>query len=243
MHLALLALLAGCANPVTTSDPTRLGANDGIIVYRMKCGPGVAWGQIFPSGESLRGFKAETRRAGILSCRDGMQVQVLPAGRYFVGKVGYRGIVDFAENAAMQIDVVPGKLNYIGHITLPSSLDMGKVLISDPFVADRHEEAQTWLAANQTLLQGQYPFVAALARSPSNVATSEVAEESAAEFTVVLKLRVDEAGSVREGHIAKSSGNINLDDTALAEAVRNWQVAPVPAGNWGNYAVTYRLAN
>lgn len=252
LQLALVALLAGCAVPVTVPDATRLTADEGIIVYSVKCGPGVAWAQFFPSGESSRGYRAESRRAGILSCGDEVQTQRLQAGRYFVGKVGYRGVVDFTEATAMQFQVAAGKLNYIGHITLPSSDDIGAVLISDPFVSERQGEAVTWLAANHASLHGEYEIVTALAQSPSRLATNGREQGGAAadatQFTVILKLRVAADGSVREGHIAESSGNISVDDTALAEAVRNWQITPAteggaPVQKWGNYSVTYRRAN
>lgn len=49
---------------------------------------------------------------------------------------------------------------------------------------------------------------------------------------------------VREGHIAKSSGNLIVDETAVREAVRNWMLAPSVEGEkWGNYSVTYRSSN
>jgi TonB family protein len=91
----------------------------------------------------------------------------------------------------------------------------------------------------------------ALARAPSklteNVPEERSAREGVTEFTVVLKLRVAENGSVKEGHIARSSGNASLDDTALLDAVRNWQVTSATQGGaaigkWGNYSVTYRRA-
>lgn len=250
--LAVVAALGGCANPVTMSDPTRGAKDEGVIVYRVKCGPGIAWGQIFHSGENPSAFNAQARRAGILSCRDGMQTQRLPAGRYFVGKIGFRGVVDFNEEAAMQFSVAAGQLSYIGHVTLPSNAETGDLLISTPFVSDRRDEALTWLAANGASSQGPVEVVTALAQSPSrqttNGAEQRSASDSAAEFTVVLKLRVAEDGSVREGHIAQSSGNVSLDDAALAEAVHNWQVTSATEGGasvakWGHYSVTYRSTN
>ena len=249
--LALLALLGGCANQASTHS-ARLAASEGVIVYRMTCGPGVAWGQIFRSGESLKGAKAESRRAGILSCREpGVQTQRLPAGRYFVGKIGYQVVVDFDEPAAMQFEVAAGQASYIGHISLPSSSDIGKLLIGDPFVSDWHGELQPWIASNPVALNGQREVITALAQAPSKLIASVPADpyarEGTTEFTVVLKLRVAENGSVKEGHIAKSSGNASLDDTALMDAVRNWQVTSATQGGaaiekWGNYSVTYRRA-
>jgi TonB family protein len=256
IHLALLVSLAGCVQPLTVPDSLRLEEDEGLIVYRMKCGPGVAWGRVYRSGENPKGYKAESPRSTMLSCADDMQVQSLRAGRYFIGKVGALGAVDFSEEAAMQFDVAAGKLSYIGHITLPSSVDdesasLRMVLITDPFVSDRREDAIAWLAANQASLQGRYEFIVGLAGAPGKPAANGLAEQGgqrgAAEFTVVLKLRVGADGSVREGHIATSSGNPSLDETALTEAFRNWRVAPAtesgkPVEKWGNYSVTYRLA-
>jgi TonB family protein len=234
------------------SDSARLAANQGIIVYRMTCGPGVAWGQIFRSGESLKGSKAESRRAGILSCREpGVQTQRLAAGRYFVGKIGYQAVVDFDEQVAMQFEVAAGQAHYIGHISLPSSTDTGKLLIGDPFVSDWHDELQMWIASKPVALHGQHELITALAQAPSkliaNLPEELSARAGATELTVVLKLRVAENGSVKEGHIARSSGNTHLDDTALMDAVRNWQVTPATQGGaaiekWGNYSITYRRA-
>jgi TonB family protein len=249
LQLAVWASVAGCVQPATVPDSTRLEADEGIVVYDMKCGPGIAWGQVFRSGARSNGYTAESRRTALLSCRDGAQIQSLKAGRYFVGKVGFQGVVDFSEEAATQFDVAAGKLNYIGHITLPSSVDTGKVLIADPFVNDRRDEALAWLGANQSSLQQQYEFVTALAQSPSRVTTDELTEENGQsgviDFTVILKLRVAADGSVREGRIARSSGNAGLNQTALSEAVRSWRVAPAseggtPVEQWGNYSVTYR---
>jgi TonB family protein len=188
----------------------------------------------------------------LLSCQAGEQTHRLKAGRYFVGRVGQGGTVAFSEEAAMQFEVAAGKLNYIGDITLPSSLDSGKVLISDPFVRDQRDEALARLSANDPSLSQQYEFVTALAQSASKPTASELAEQngpsSASEFTVVLKLRVAANGSVREGRIAKSSGNPSLDQTALSEAVRNWRLTPASEGGtsgetWGDYSVTYWRAH
>jgi TonB family protein len=185
----------------------------------------------------------------LLSCQAGEQTHRLKAGRYFVGRVGQGGTVAFSEEAAMQFEVAAGKLNYIGDITLPSSLDSGKVLISDPFVRDQHDEALASLTANDPSLSQQYEFVTALAQPASKPTPSEQnGPGSATEFTVVLKLRVAANGSVREGRIAKSSGNAILDQTALSEAVRNWRVTPASEGGtsgetWGDYSVTYWRAH
>jgi TonB family protein len=183
----------------------------------------------------------------MLNCRQGVQIQKVKAGQYFVGKVGFQGTVDFSEESATRFDVAVGKLNYIGHIALPSSFDkgenLGRVLISDPFVIDRREEADAWLVANQVSLDPQYEFVVAVARS-----AERSTEGGGTALTVILKLRVGADGSVREGHIAKPSGNDFVDDSALREAVRNWRLLPAiengaPVERWGNYSVTYRPTN
>lgn len=51
-----------------------------------------------------------------------------------------------------------------------------------------------------------------------------------------------------KGHVAKASGNIVVDETAVREAVRNWMLTPAveggtPVEKWGNYSVTYRPSN
>jgi TonB family protein len=254
--LALLLSLAGCATPVMVSDSIRLKEDEGIIVYRMSCGPGIAWGQVFPSGENSKGYLAEFNRAGMLLCPDGMQTQRLRAGHYFVGKIGYEGVIDFSEQDAMQFDVAAGKLNYIGHIKLPSSVEKKNgrrlVLISDPVVRNRSEEALAWLAANHASVHRRYEFVAALAQSPGKPATNALAEQSrqggVTEFTVVLRVLVGADGSVKEARVEKPSGNASLDEKALSEALRNWKLEPAtedgkPIEKWGNFSVTYKLTD
>lgn len=256
IHFALLASVVASASSLAASKPIRLKEDEGIIVYRVKCGPGIAWAQFYRSGESAKGYRAEARRAGMLNCPDGVQIQKAKAGHYFVGKVGFQGVVDFSEETATQFDVAAGKLNYIGHIALPSSFDkgegLGRVLISDPFVIDRREEALAWLATNQADPYREYEFVAGVARAPGKLIANELEEPGSQSgetaLTVILKLRVGANGSVREGHIAKPSGNDIVDETALSEAVRNWMLTPAiengtPVEKWGNYSVTYRRTN
>lgn len=252
IHFALLASLVSGASALAAPKPIRLKEDEGVIVYSLKCGPGIAWAQLFRSGQNSRGYRAESKRAGMLNCLEGVQLQKIKAGRYFIGKAGFQSVVDFSEEAATQFDVVVGKLNYIGQITLPSSFDkgenLGRVLISDPFVNDRQQDALAWLAANQPSLQQEYEFVAGLAQSPDKLISSSLDELSnpggSTAFNVILKLRVAADGSVREGHIAKSSGNVIVDETAVREAVRNWMLAPSVEGEkWGNYSVTYRSSN
>ncbi|HEY5755588.1 MAG TPA: TonB family protein [Steroidobacter sp.] len=249
IYLALVASFVGCGAAVAAPKSIRLKEDEGVIVYSMKCGRGVAWAQLFRSGANSKGYRAESRRAGMLNCPEGVQLQKLKAGHYFIGKAGFQSVVDFSEEAATQFDVVAGKLNYIGQISLPSSFDkgenLGRVLISDPFVNDRHQDALDWLVANQPSLQQEHEFVAGLAQSPDELMTNALDEHSdSTGLTVVLKLRVGADGSVREGHIAKSSGNVIVDETAVREAVRNWMLTPSVAGEtWGNYSVTYRPSN
>jgi TonB family protein len=252
VQFALLASLVGCASAMAAPKAIRMKEDEGVIVYSMKCGPGIAWAQLFRSGQSSKGYRAESKRAGMLNCLEGVQIQKIKAGRYFIGKAGFQSVVDFSEEAATQFDVTVAKLNYIGQITLPSSFDkaenLGRVLIGDPFVNDRKQDALAWLAANQPSLQREYEFVAAMAQSPDKLMSSSLDELSdpggSAVFNVILKLRVAADGSVREGHIAKSSGNVIVDETAVREAVRNWMLAPSAEGEkWGNFSVTYRSSN
>jgi hypothetical protein len=165
-------LLAGCAQPARVSDSLRLKDAEGIIVYRMNCGPHVAWGEFYRSGEGSAGFFAGFTRAGALLCQEGVQTQRIKAGRYYIGKIGYTGWIDIAENAAIAFSVTPGKLNYIGHIGLPSSVtrDGGRTVVSvgDPVVSDKSVEAQDWLATEQGALR-QYEFIKALAQAPAKV--------------------------------------------------------------------------
>jgi hypothetical protein len=160
-------MMVGCAQPARVSDSLSLKDGEGVIVYRMSCGPHVAWGEFFRSGEGSAGFFAGLKRAGALLCQEGVQSQRLKAGRYYVGKIGYTSWVDIAESDAMSFTVAPRKLNYIGHIELPSnaSRDGGRtlVLISDPVVSDRSAEAENWLATEQNLLR-KYEFIKALAQ-------------------------------------------------------------------------------
>ena len=164
-----VALLAGCAQPARVPDSVKLKDDEGVIVYRMNCGSHIAWGEFYRSGEGSAGFFAGFRRAGALLCQEGVQTQRLEAGRYFIGKIGYTSWVDLAENEAMTFTVTPGKLNYIGHIQLPSRVqsDGGRtlVLIGDPVVSDRSAEAHSWLTTEQDLL-GRYEFMKALAQAP-----------------------------------------------------------------------------
>jgi len=250
---ALLASLASGASVVAAPKSIRLKEDEGVIVYSMKCGPGIAWAQLFRSGENSKGYRAESRRSGMLNCPDGVQVQKLKAGRYFIGKAGFQSVVDFSEEAATRFEVVAARLNYIGQITLPSSFDkgenLGRVLISDPFVNDRHEDALAWLASNQPSLEQDYEFVTSVAQSPDKEVSNALDEtRDSTALTVILKLRVAANGSVREGHVAESSGNIVVDETAVREAVRNWTLTPAieggaPVEKWGNYSVTYRPSN
>jgi hypothetical protein len=163
------ALLAGCALPARVSDSLRLKEDEGVIVYRMNCGQHVKWGEFFRSGQGSAGFLAGFRRAGALLCQEGVQTQRLEAGRYYIGKIGYTGWVDIAEDAAMTFTVTPGKLNYIGHIRLPSDATRVRaqvsVLISDPVVSDKSAEAQEWLTTEQGPLR-RYEFITALAQPP-----------------------------------------------------------------------------
>ena len=164
-----VAVLAGCAQPARVPDSVKLKDDEGVIVYRMNCGPHVAWGEFYRSGDGSAGFFAGFKRAGALLCQEGVQTQRLKAGHYFIGKIGYTSWVDIAENEAMTFAVTPGKLNYIGHIRLPSSVqsDGGRtlVLIGDPAVSDKSSEAQSWLGTEQDLL-GRYEFLNALAQPP-----------------------------------------------------------------------------
>jgi len=166
------ALLVGCAQPARVSDSLSLKDGEGVIVYRMSCGPHVAWGEFFRSGEGSSGFFAGLTRAGALLCQEGVQTQRLKAGRYYVGKIGYTSWVNIAEDDAMTFTVTPGKLNYIGHIQLPSNAtkDDGRTLvwISDPVISDKSAEAEDWLTTEQSLLR-KYEFMKSLAQSPANV--------------------------------------------------------------------------
>jgi len=154
------------------SDSLSLKDGEGVIVYRMTCGPQVAWGEFFRSGQGSAGFFAGMRRAGALLCQEGVQTQRLEAGRYYIGKIGYTGWVDIAENDATTFTVTPGKLNYIGHIQLPSDANQVRgrteVLIGDPVVSDKSAEAQEWLTTNQGPLR-RYEFVTALAQASAKV--------------------------------------------------------------------------
>jgi TonB family protein len=65
--------------------------------------------------------------------------------------------------------------------------------------------------------------------------------------TVVLKLHVLEDGSVADAIIEKTSGHPDLDYAALYEAFR-WRLAPgtiddTPSRMWGQFAVTFKLAD
>ncbi len=60
------ALLAGCAHPARVSDSVKLKDEQGVIVYRMSCGPQVAWGELYRSGQSSAGFFTGFNRAGAL---------------------------------------------------------------------------------------------------------------------------------------------------------------------------------
>ena len=254
--LALLASLAGCAQPARVADSVQIKPGEGVIVYRMNCGPGVEWGQIFRSGASSKGYFAEYKRAGVLSCADGVQTQRLQSGRYFIGKVGYESAIAFSEETAMLFDVAASKLNYIGHISLPSAIErklgMRRVLIGDPRVIDRRDEALAWLAGNQASMQQQYEFVGALAQSRNSGRTTSlpVAVDPSSvhvrDLTVILKLRVGTDGRVKEGHIAKSSGIASLDAQALRQAIRDWKLTPAiengaPVEKWGDYSWTLKL--
>ena len=166
------ALLAGCAHPARVSDSVKLKDEQGVIVYRMSCGPQVAWVEFYRSGQSSAGFFSGFNRAGALLCQEGVQTQRVKAGRYFIGKIGYTSWIYIAENEAMTFVVTPGKLNYIGHIGLPSSLKQERgrilVLISDPVVRDKSAEAEGWLNAEQGSLR-RYEFTKALAQAPAKV--------------------------------------------------------------------------
>jgi hypothetical protein len=173
-------LLVGCAQPARVSDSLRLKDGEGVIVYRMSCGQHVAWGEFFRSGEGSAGFFAGLKRAGALLCQEGVQSQRLEAGRYYVGKIGYTRWVDIAEIDAMTFTVAPGKLNYIGHIQLPSNAtrEGGRtlVLISDPVVSDKSAEAEDWLAEQDRLRK--YEFIKALAQPSAKVGKQRPAADS-----------------------------------------------------------------
>jgi hypothetical protein len=174
-------LLVGCAQPARVSDSLSLKDGEGVILYRMSCGPHVAWGEFFRSGEGSAGFFAGLKRAGALLCQEGVQSQRLKAGRYYVGKIGYTSWVNFAEIDAMSFTVAPGKLNYIGHIQLPSNAtrDGGRtlVLISDPVVIDKSAEAEAWLTTEQSLLR-KYEFIKALAQASAKLGKQRPAADS-----------------------------------------------------------------
>jgi TonB family protein len=255
-YAGLLALLAGCTiPPARVADSVRLKDDAGIIVYRMNCGPGVAWAEFYQSGANAAGYVASLRRAGALLCVDGVQTKQLTAGTYFIGKIGYETWVEFEEAKAMQFTVAPGKINYIGHIRVPArneERDGRKlVLISDPTVADRSEEARTWLTANQPSLQQNYELVQALAlsvvRVPPGTDTGS-SSKGTIELQLMLELLVAADGSVKDGRIAQSSGHPSLDKAALSEAMRSWKLTPhleegKAVEKWVNMGVTFRLTD
>ena len=167
---SVLAVLAGCAStvrPARVADSVQLQDGEGIIVYRMNCGPGVAWAEFYESGRSAAGYFAGFKRAGALLCPEGLQTKRVKAGTYYLGKIGYQSWIDLEEAKAMQFTVAAGKINYIGHIRIPSTSEKRGtttvVLISDPEVTDRSVEARIWLAENQPSLKQTYEFVEALA--------------------------------------------------------------------------------
>jgi TonB family protein len=256
-YAGLLALLAGCTvvQPARVADSVRLKDNAGIILYRVNCGPGVAWAEFYRSGTKAAGYLASFQRAGALLCTDGVQSKQLTAGTYFIGKIGYETWIEFEEAKAMQFTVTPGKINYIGHIRVPSSKETrdgrNLVLISDPTVADRSEEARNWLTANQPSLQQNYPLVEALAvpvvRAPHGREAGS-SSTGTTELRVILELLVAADGSIKDGRIAQSSGHPSVDEAALREAMRAWKVTPhLEAGQavekWMNFAVTFRLTD
>lgn len=205
-YAGLLALLAGCTvQPARVADSVRLKDNAAIIVYRMSCGPGVAWAEFYPSGTKAAGYFAGFQRAGALLCTDGVQTKQLTAGTYFIGKIGYETWIEFEEAKAMQFIVAPGKINYIGHIRVPSRNERrdgrNLVLISDPTVADRSEEARTWLTANQPSLQQNYELVEALAlavvRAPHGKDAGS-GSKGTTELRAILELLVAADGSIKE---------------------------------------------
>lgn len=66
-----------------------------------------------------------------------------------------------------------------------------------------------------------------LSRPPYPSASLRLGEEGA----VVLLLYLDEAGKVRDGKIASTSGFERLDVAALKHAIRSWKLEPCMKGN------------
>jgi hypothetical protein len=170
VRIALLvaaALIVGCAHPVNVRESVRLGADEGVIVYEMRCGEHIAWGQFLKSGKTSGGFWAGLDHDGVLRCQDGLQSQKVDAGTYYVGQIGWTSMVYVPEQDALTFTVTPGKLNYLGHIEVPSR---GRaegarttILVGDPVVRDESGAVRRWLDDEKPALR-RYELVTALAK-------------------------------------------------------------------------------
>jgi len=164
-RLPLVALMilsiAACGAPTIRPD-AKLQSSEGVLIASLDCSgtASPAWVEIYASGLKSSGYSGSFRKSAVLSChprKRELDAVILPAGRYFIGKIGSTKFRDIGEGLAISFSVSPGTLTYVGNFPVGSfSLRIN----------DQEAEAKSEIGARFPELSSRYPWLKAIARGP-----------------------------------------------------------------------------
>ncbi len=175
-HLTLIAitlLLTGCVTTQRVTQNTVLNENLGIMATNFSCGYGLQYADIYAGGTALPASAtsylapyATGRIAAMICDADSMVSIELPAGDYYIGKIGGgMGQVMFPEHKAVKFTVKPNVINYVGHIRASTKTHLLVIKLDTPGVIDKSEEAKKELSEKFPAIMEKYKFVTNLAKS------------------------------------------------------------------------------
>lgn len=169
--LVALCVLAtvGCAGPAVRPSAAQIANGDGMVVTHAYCSQWVNWLEFHASGSDPEHQKY-ARAAATVHCpvfgdaRDALRSVRLKAGRYFVGRVGLKQELDYAENDAVSFEVAAGKTTYIGDLKVVSVPVDGQVGV-DVVVVDGEAAARAEAERRFPEVLARWPWEKRLARA------------------------------------------------------------------------------